>query len=466
MKLKTTVFSYSLAFALALQVVYVFPGDHQSKKIAVIGTGYVGLVTGVGLSMKHNVVCCDIDKNKIELLNNGLMPIVEEGLESLVLQNVSSGRLRFSSNVDASIQDADIIFIAVGTPMADEGQADLSAIKSVAKTIGKNLNNYKVIVTKSTVPIGTGSLIKNIIADSSDYAAVYDIVSNPEFLREGQAVYDFLNPDRIVIGATSKRAHEVMQEVYEPWLEKAPIVLTNVETAEAIKYASNAFLAVKISFINEFANLCDVTDVDVATVSKAMGLDTRIGSQFLKAGPGYGGSCFPKDTQALAYIADQQNIDLHVVKAAIAANDNQRSIICKKIDGLLSDVKKSLTSDVTIALLGLTFKANTDDIRYSPSIEVIEYLRAKGFRVKAYDPEGMPNMKKLFPEIEYTSSANATVQDADMVIVMTDWDEFKNLDLAVLAQSMKGNAFLDARNIWNPEVLRHHGFVLKNFGRK
>ena len=466
MKLRYTVVPQTITVALLLSSAFISEINCHSKTIAVLGTGYVGLVTGAGLSLEHTVICCDIDQRKIDLLNNGIIPIVEENLDKLVHQNVAEGRLSFSSDIDAAIGQAEIVIIAVGTPMADDGQADLSEIKAVARTIGKNLNNYKVIVTKSTVPIGTGKLVTNLIAENAPSDELYDVVSNPEFLREGQAVHDFLHPDRIVIGANSEKAYTIMHEVYEPWLIKVPMVTTNLETAEAIKYAANAFLAVKISFINEFANLCDATNADVLTVAKAMGLDERIGSQFLKPGPGYGGSCFPKDTQALAYMADQAAIDLHVVKAAITANDHQRSVICKKIDSLAQNTTKGITSGITVALLGLTFKAHTDDVRYSPAIAVIDYLKTKDVHIKAYDPAGMDSMKKVHPDIGYCSSWQEAVTDADMVLVITDWDEFKWMDLNELALLMRGNAFLDARNIWNPDILRHHGFEVQNIGRK
>lgn len=433
-----------------------------AKDIAVIGTGYVGLVLGAALAEFGNkVVCLDISKDKIDMLNNGQIPIYEPGLDKLVAKNIDAGRLTFSTKVAEGIRNNEAIFIAVGTPFGDDGSADLKYVDAVAHTIGENLNGYKLVCTKSTVPIGTGKRIRNII-EQHNPAYEFDTASNPEFLREGSAVPDFLEPDRVVIGVDSQRAQEILEDVYAPLIEKNyPFLVTNIPTAEAIKYASNAFLATKISYINELAKLCDKVGADVKFVAKGMGLDKRIGGAFLYPGPGYGGSCFPKDTEALVYTAATNGVHLDIVKAAIDANNHQKHHVTRKLFELLdNDVKGK-----NIAVLGLAFKANTDDIRYSPAINIIKALINGGAHVKAFDPEATENMKELFPHISYMNSIDETVKGADAVAIITEWDEIASIDLAHLKKLVKTPILMDARNLFEPQILRNLGFKFDNIGR-
>jgi len=433
------------------------------KRITVIGTGYVGLVTGAGLSdFGNQVVCTDINEDKINRLLAGEIPIYEPGLKELVDRNVSAGRLSFSTDIPPAVKDSEVVIIAVWTPMGEDGGADLAAVKSVAKMIGENLNGFKVICTKSTVPIGTGNEIRKIIEEISGGSHEFDVVSNPEFLREGSAVKDFLIPDRIVIGCESEKAKEVMKQVYRPlFINETPIVSTDVVTAETIKYASNAFLAVKISYINELANLCDTTGADVHIVARGMGLDGRISPKFLHPGPGFGGSCFPKDTNALVQIAAEKEVEMQVVNAAISANSIQWGRITKKLDLLFDDNLEGKT----VAVLGLTFKANTDDVRQSPATPVIRHILEKKGYVRAYDPEGVVNMKKLLPEIDYCGTFEEAVDGVDGVVVMTEWHEFRGMDLKKVADLMNGNIIIDARNVLDPRELKRNGFVYENVGR-
>ena len=433
------------------------------KRISVIGTGYVGLVTGAGLSdFGNNVICTDIDEDKINQLLAGNIPIYEPGLKELVDRNVSAERLSFSTDISASVKNSEVVIIAVWTPMGDNGEADLTAVKSVAKMIGENLNGYKVICTKSTVPIGTGKKIRQIIEKTSGGSNEFDVVSNPEFLREGSAVKDFLLPNRIVIGSESEKAQKVMKQVYRPlFINETPIVSTNVVTAETIKYASNAFLAVKISYINELANLCDTTGADVHIVARGMGLDGRISPKFLHPGPGFGGSCFPKDTHALVQMAAEKEVEMQVVSAAISSNSIQWQKITKKLDILFADSLEGRT----VAVLGLTFKANTDDVRQSPATPIIKHILENNGHVKAYDPEGIDNMKMLFPDIDYCDTHEEAVNGADGVIVMTEWHEFRGMDLKKVAELMNGNIIVDARNILDPKELKRNGFIFDNVGR-
>jgi UDPglucose 6-dehydrogenase len=437
--------------------------------IGVIGTGYVGLVTGACLAeFDNNVICADIDARKIAALNNGEIPIYEPGLDALVLKNVQNQKLVFTTDLSTTLQQADVIFIAVGTPMGADGAADLAAVRAVAHSIAKHLNGFKVIVTKSTVPIGTGAMITNIIRNYGIESDQFAIVSNPEFLREGSAVEDFLHPDRVVIGSASARGHEVMRHVYARLIEQqVPYVTTNVITAESIKYASNAFLATKISFINEVANLCDATGADVGVLAHAIGLDKRIGRQFLNPGPGFGGSCFPKDTEALLYTAHQYNIDIRTVQAALDANEIQKSVPVKKLFELMQNSEPGLENlrDKTIAILGLAFKANTDDVRYSPAITTIAMLQESGAKIQAYDPQAMHTMKHELPDITYCASIEQAVTGADAVIIMTEWDEFRTMDIGRIAQLVKHRILVDARNILDPELLRAHGFACDAIGR-
>ncbi len=433
------------------------------KKITFVGTGYVGLVGGAGISeFGHQVTCADIDQNKIERLKAGEIPIYEPGLESLVKQNVAKGRLHFSHDVPKSIQNADIIFVAVGTPQGSNGEANLSAIESVAKTIGENLNGYKIICTKSTVPIGTGKRIEEIIR-SMNPNGDFDYVSNPEFLREGAAVKDFLHPDRVVIGTRTQKAIKVMGEVYRPlYINETPIISTTVETAEMIKYAANAFLSLKISYINEIANLCEAVGADVQDVARAMGLDGRISAKFLHPGPGYGGSCFPKDTHALAATGQKNRSPLLTVEAAIKTNASQKVRMVDKLKRLMGGSFKGKT----VAVLGLAFKPQTDDVREAASIVIVSNLAESGATVQAYDPIAIDNFKNHFPNIQYYDSWQDAVKNADACILLTEWNEFRGMDLNKLKDLMKTPVLLDTKNIISIQELESRGFTYDNVGRK
>ena len=434
------------------------------KKITVIGTGYVGLVSGAGLSdFGNQVICADIDESKIKLLKAGKIPIFEPGLKEVVDRNIKSNRLSFTTDVSKAVRDSEVIFIGVGTPESKNGKADLSAVFSVAETIGNNLNTYKIICTKSTVPIGTGEKIISIINKYKNNDIDFDYVSNPEFLREGAAVQDFLIPNRIVLGATSEKSFRIMQDVYRPlYINETPIVYTNVATAEMIKYASNAFLALKLSYINEIANLCEAVGADVHVVAKAMGNDGRISSKFLHPGPGFGGSCFPKDTKALLSLSEELNEPMKTVAAAIATNDKQKVRMADKLFKLMgNDIKGK-----TIAVLGLSFKQMTDDVRESASIEMIQRILDRDGIVKAYDPVASDNMKIKFPDIEYYSNWQEAVKDVDAVVIMTEWHEFRGLDLVELKQLVKAPVILDTRNILSIKDLMSLGFNFDNVGRK
>ena len=433
------------------------------KKITFVGTGYVGLVGGAGISeFGHQVTCADIDQNKIERLKAGEIPIYEPGLESLVKQNVAKGRLHFSHDVPKSIQNADIIFVAVGTPQGSNGEVNLSAIESVAKTIGENLNGYKIICTKSTVPIGTGKRIEEIIR-SVNPNGDFDYVSNPEFLREGAAVKDFLHPDRVVIGTRTQKAIKVMGEVYRPlYINETPIISTTVETAEMIKYAANAFLSLKISYINEIANLCEAVGADVQDVARAMGLDGRISAKFLHPGPGYGGSCFPKDTHALAAMGQKNRSPLLTVEAAIKTNASQKVRMVDKLKRLMGGSFKGKT----VAVLGLAFKPQTDDVREAASRVIVSNLAESGATVQAYDPIAMDNFKNHFPNIQYFDSWQDAVKNADACILLTEWNEFRGMDLNKLKDLMKTPVLLDTKNIISIQELESRGFTYDNVGRK
>ena len=434
------------------------------KKITVIGTGYVGLVSGAGISdFGHRVTCADIIESKINLLKNGEIPIYEPGLYELVNRNVNAGRLSFTNKVDESIQQADVIFIAVGTPQSESGEADVSAVESVARSIGKNLNNYKVICTKSTVPVGTGDIICELISENMVDGGEFDYVSNPEFLREGSAVKDFLWPDRVVIGASSIKAFNIMKEVYRPlYVNEKPILHTNVATAEMIKYAANAFLALKISYINEVANLCEAVGADVHLVAKGMGQDGRISPKFLHPGPGFGGSCFPKDTQAFATLSREKGVPMNTIDAAITTNNIQKTRMVEKLNNLIGGD----FSGKTIGVLGLAFKPSTDDIRESSSIEMIQSILDGGGKVKAYDPIANKSMQNIFPDLDYLHSWEETCDGVDAMVIMTDWNEFRGMNLKKLKKVMKTPLVLDTRNILSMDKLSEYGFQFDNVGRK
>lgn len=432
------------------------------KRICVVGTGYVGLVSGACLAdFGNHVICADIDLDKINKLKKGIIPIYEPGLEEVVKRNVEKERLFFSNDVAASIRDTEVIFIAVGTPPGTNGEADLSIVFKVAENIAANLNGYKVVVTKSTVPAGTGMKVKKIIEQKAPKGSEFDVVSNPEFLREGSAVNDFMRPDRVVIGSNSERATEIMKTVYRPlYINETPMVITNVESSEMIKYASNAFLAVKISFINEIANICEKIGADVKVVAKAMGLDGRISPKFLHAGGGYGGSCFPKDTQALVKTAEETGVQNLVVRAAIEANDYQKHVMVGKIRDLVGDLKGK-----TISLLGIAFKPNTDDIREATSLVIIEEMLKAGANVKAYDPVAQEAIQSVFPNITYVKNAYEAAKDSDCLVLVTEWNEFRELDLPKIKSLLKKPNMVDCRNVYNPEEVRKLGINYLGVGR-
>ena len=433
------------------------------KKIAMLGVGYVGLVSGTGLAdFGNEVICYDIDTTKIEKLNNGEMPIYEPGLIDLVRKNVAKGRLKFTDDLTLAIRESEVIFLAVPTPSGENGEVDLSYIFNAVDQIAKVIDSFKVIVTKSTVEVGTNDQIRERLLSHKIAPEMFEVVSNPEFLREGSAVSDFMRPDRIVIGTSSPKALEIMKEIYRPlYLIETPIVATDIHTAEMIKYASNAFLATKISFINEIANLCELVGADVQQVAKAMGLDGRIGKKFLHAGPGYGGSCFPKDTLALTKIAEKAGMRATIVEAVIEVNNRQKLRVVEKLLKVLPNL-----SDKTIGILGLAFKPNTNDVRETPALTVIEEILKRGGQIKAYDPEAMKEMRKYYPQITYVASTEDAAKGADALIIMTEWNEFRNLDLNYLKSVMKNPIMIDARNIYDPQKVQAVGFIYDCIGRK
>ncbi|MBE7731976.1 UDP-glucose dehydrogenase family protein [Devosia faecipullorum] len=433
-------------------------------KIAIIGAGYVGLVTGVCLAdFGHDVVCIDKDQCRIDALNRGEIPIYEPGLADLVKANAGAGRLSFSVELRDAVAGAEVVFIAVGTPSRrGDGHADLTYVFAVAREVADAVDGFTVVVTKSTVPVGTGDEVARIIANTNPEADVA-VVSNPEFLREGAAIEDFKRPDRIVVGIEEERARSVMNEVYRPlYLNQAPIMFTGRRTAELIKYAANAFLAMKITFINEVADLCEATGADVQQVARGIGLDNRIGSKFLHAGPGYGGSCFPKDTLALVKIGQDFESPMRLVETTVAINDQRKRAMARKVIASCGgDVRGK-----TIGVLGLTFKPNTDDMREAPSIDIIQGLMDKGAHVVAYDPQGMDSARELLPkEVDYADSAYEAAIDADALVLITEWNEFRSLDLGRLKLSMKSAVLVDLRNVYRYDEVARHGFAYASIGR-
>ena len=429
-----------------------------------IGSGYVGLVSGACFAeFGANVICVDKDESKINALLSGGIPIYEPGLDDLVKRNIDSGRLGFSLDLKEAVSDADLVFIAVGTPTRrGDGHADLQYVYAAAEEIAGYLKAYTVIVDKSTVPVGTARQVHRIISKTNPDAD-FDVASNPEFLREGSAIGDFMRPDRVVLGVESEKAEALLRELYRPLnLIEAPIFVTNLESAELIKYASNAFLATKISFINEISQLCEKVGADVHSVAKGMGLDGRIGKKFLHAGPGYGGSCFPKDTLALIRIAQEHGSSCRIVESVVEVNAAQKAKMVSKIRDALGGSE----SDKVIAVLGLTFKPETDDMRDSPSLAIIPALADKGAKIKAHDPEGVEEAKKLLPDsIEYCDSVYAAIENADAVVLMTEWNQYRGLDLARVKASMRGNVFVDLRNVYERDTMRDAGFEYHCVGR-
>ena len=430
--------------------------------IAVIGSGYVGLVTGACFAeFGVNVSCVDKEEAKIAALKKGIIPIYEPGLEELVKKNVQNKRLSFSTNTIEAIQGALVIFIAVGTPDRGDGFADLSYIETVAETIAEHMNGYKVIVTKSTVPVGTGDRLRSIIGSKQKEHFDFDIVSNPEFLREGSAIEDFLRPNRVVIGANSQQAVAIMRDLYRPlYLIETPLLITDIPTAEMIKYASNAFLATKISFINEIANLCEGVGANVQDVARGMGLDGRIGSKFLHPGPGFGGSCFPKDVSALSQIAQKNGYEFKIVKAVIEVNRQQRERMIAKIEKEVGSFKGK-----QIGILGLSFKPNTDDMREAPSVAIIRALQERGAKIIAHDPAAMEEAKKVLKEVTYAADPYAVADGSDAIILMTEWNPFRNLDLDQIKKKLKAPVFVDLRNVYEPKKMAALGFKYTSVGR-
>ena len=434
--------------------------------IAMIGTGYVGLVTGTCFAeFGHSVTCIDKVSEKITALNNGKIPIYESGLDIMVQKNVADGHLHFTTEMAQAIPEADAVFIAVGTPTSrrGDGYADLTYIYAAAKELAPLLRDYTVVVDKSTVPVGTARQVERIIRETNPEAD-FDMASNPEFLREGAAINDFMRPDRVVIGVESHRAEQVLREIYKPlFLRDTPIVSTGIETAELTKYAANAFLAVKISFINEIAGICEVVGANVIDLAKAIGMDGRIGSKFLHPGPGYGGSCFPKDTLALMRIVQEYGENVHIVAAAVEVNAAQKARMVRKIREMLGG---SETGKI-IAVLGLTFKPETDDMRDAPSLTILPALLEKGARIRAHDPQGMEEAKKILPEeIEYVASAYEAAEGADCVVLMTEWNQYRALDLERLRGLVREPVFVDLRNVYEPDMVRRFGFAYTGVGRK
>ena len=431
-------------------------------KLCMIGTGYVGLVSGVCFSdLGNDVICVDKDKKKIDNLKKGIIPIYEPGLEELVLKNYNNKRLNFSTDLQDSIKKSDIIFLCVGTPTKKNNNgADLSQIFSAAKEISKSINKFKIIITKSTVPVTTGDEIEKILLKKVKKNK-FSVVSNPEFLREGEAIRDFIYPDRVVIGSNDEKSKKILKNLYNPLISKgAKFISTNRRAAELIKYAANAFLATKITFINEIANLCEKTDIDVEDISIGIGLDKRIGSRFLRAGPAYGGSCFPKDTKAIITTADKFKIDLSVIKSVIKSNSLRSKLLLKKVSQILNKKIKNKR----ICFLGVTFKANTDDMRDSSSLEMIPYLSKNGAKIKYYDPTGVKKEFDKIKNVNYSNSINQAVKDSDLVILHTEWNDFKSINFKKISTS-KNLKIYDMRNIFSPKKIKAQGFKYFGIGR-
>ena len=429
-------------------------------KIAVVGAGYVGLVTASCFAeLGNHVVCVDIDKDKISKLNKSVIPIYEPGLEDLTIKNIREGKLSFTTDLHKTIKESEVIFICVGTPPKENGEADLSYVENVARTIADVMDSYKVIVEKSTVPVETGHRVAKSIRSYNLHKVDFDVVSNPEFLREGSAVSDFMHPDRIVIGTESERAISIMKELYSPL--KAKIIFTDIKSAEIIKHASNSFLATKISFINAIASICEAAGADVGKVAEGMGLDSRIGKSFLDAGIGYGGFCFPKDAEAFIRIAEKLGYDFKLLKATQEINIAQRKNFVRKIEKALWVVKGK-----TIGILGLAFKPNTDDMRFAPSIDIIADLQSEGAIIKAYDPVAMEKSRQLLKNIAYCSNPYDAAKNADALLIITEWEEFRKMDLSRIKKLMKNPLIVDGRNILSPEDAKKHGLSYISIGRK
>ncbi|MBW2670648.1 MAG: UDP-glucose/GDP-mannose dehydrogenase family protein [Deltaproteobacteria bacterium] len=430
-------------------------------KLTIAGTGYVGLVSGTGFAnLGNDVICFDIDVAKIDSLSKGIMPIYEPGLEEVYKRNLEAGRLKFTTDAKKGVRESDIIFICVDTPTNEHQEADLSAVEEVARIIGEYMNGYKIVVNKSTVPVGTADLVKKIIKETQRNKVDFDVVSNPEFLREGAAVKDFENPDRIVIGSDSRKAEEVMTSLYRSRARTdKPIMITDIKSAEVIKYASNTMLATRISFMNQISYLCEKTGADIKEVAKGMGLDNRIGSRFLQAGIGYGGSCFPKDVKSLISTLKQNDCDSDLFEVVNRINEKQKSVVVNKLRSKL-DIKGS-----TIAVWGISFKPKTDDIREAPSLKIIEELQNMGARIHACDPVAIENAKKVLNNVEFFENPYESIRDCDALIVATEWNEFRNLDMRAVKILLKKPIIIDGRNIYDPKEMRDLGFDYEGIGR-
>ncbi len=430
-------------------------------KISVIGSGYVGLVTGACFAdLGHEVICVDNDIEKVKKLKNNEIPFYEPGLDNLVKVNVNEGRLKFTEHISEGVKNSEVVFIAVGTPPKEDGSADLTAIERVGKEIGENLNGYKLIVEKSTVPVRTGEWLRKVIEKNNVNHIEFDVASNPEFLREGTAIQDFMQPDRIVIGVENEKSAQILVALYEPL--NAPILITDIKSAEIIKHASNAFLSMKISFINAVANICELAGADVKKVAKGIGLDKRIGEAFLNAGIGYGGFCFPKDLDAFIAISENLGYDFRLLKEVRNINEQQKLLPVKKLKEILGSVK-----DKTIGILGLAFKPGTDDMRLAPSIDIINALHREGAEIKAYDPVAMENAKKVFKNIpvQYCENPYEVAKDSDAIVIVTEWSEFKYMDLMKVKDLMKQQIIIDGRNIFDRKKIEKLGFTYRGVGR-
>lgn len=431
-------------------------------QIAVIGTGYVGLVTGACFAeFGVDVTCVDVVDEKIQKLRSGVIPIYEPGLDTIVIKNQSAGRLKFTTDLPSAVRESQVVFLAVGTPPKEDGSPDMSFYQQAAKDVARAINGYKVLVTKSTVPVGTGKWLREFVDEHLAEKTEFGVASNPEFLREGAAIEDFMRPDRVVIGSNEPRAIEIMKELYRPLsLIETPIVITSLEAAELIKYAANAFLATKITFINEIANLCDVIGCDVHDVAKGMGMDNRIGRKFLHPGPGYGGSCFPKDTRAFTKVGDIFGVETRIVDAVIEANDFQRQAMIPKIERLVGTL-----NGARIGVLGLSFKPETDDMRESPAIDIINGLVSRGATVKAFDPVAMDEARHVLPDIEYATDEYDAIDGADALVIITEWNQFRALDMARVKELLRSPKIADLRNIYEPRDMSELGFDYIAVGR-
>ncbi len=430
--------------------------------IAVIGTGYVGLVTGACFAeFGVEVTCVDVDETKIENLKKGIIPIYEPGLDTIVEKNSKAGRLHFTTDIKSAVEQALVVFLAVGTPPQADGSPNMDYYFQAAKDIAEAMNGYKVLVTKSTVPVGTGKKLREYVNEHQTTKTNFGVASNPEFLREGAAISDFMRPDRVVIGSNEEDAIAIMKDLYRPlYLIETPIVITSLEAAELIKYAANAFLATKITFINEIANLCDAIGCDVHDVARGMGMDNRIGRKFLHPGPGYGGSCFPKDTRAFTKVGDTFNVETMVVDAVIEANERQREAMIPKIEKLIGDFKGK-----NIAVLGLSFKPETDDMREAPAIDIVKAMQARGAKIKAFDPVAMEEAKHSLSDIEYATDEYDAIKDADALVIVTEWNQFRALDMNKVKSLLKSPKIADLRNIYEPSDMREMGFEYIGVGR-